>query len=95
MRFEWDRRKNRANIRKHGIDFTDAQEIFEGPMLTSPDDREDYVEDRWAAIGLLRSRIVVAVFTEPEPDLIRIISIRKALRHERKQLEKAIRNRLV
>ena len=94
MRFEWDRRKNRANIRQHGIDFTDAREIFEGPMLTSPDDREDYGEDRWTAIGLLRSRVVVAVFTEPESDLTRIISIRKALKHEIRQFEQALRNRL-
>jgi uncharacterized DUF497 family protein len=42
MRFEWDDAKNEINIKKHGIDFTDAQEIFKHPMLTLIDEREDY-----------------------------------------------------
>jgi uncharacterized DUF497 family protein len=34
MRFEWDESKNRRNIRKHGIDFIDAVDVFNHPMLT-------------------------------------------------------------
>lgn len=51
MRFEWGEAKNAANIRRHGIDFADAQDIFNHPMLTLLDDRHDYDEDRWVAIG--------------------------------------------
>jgi Uncharacterized protein conserved in bacteria len=37
--FEWDPEKNRANLRKHGIDFEDAREVFEGAYLEGPDER--------------------------------------------------------
>ena len=94
VQYEWDRRKNRSNIRKRGIDFSDAWEIFHGPILTTLDDREDYSEDRWLGIGLLRNQVVVIVYTEREPDVIRIISVRKALKHERRQFEKVLRDRL-
>jgi uncharacterized protein len=36
MKFEWDEVKNRLNIQKHGIDFKDAADIFNHPMLTLP-----------------------------------------------------------
>jgi len=42
MKFEWDEDKNRENIRKHGIDFADAIEIFRHPILTNLDNRRDY-----------------------------------------------------
>ncbi len=92
MRFEWDEEKSRVNIRKHGFDFADAREVFSGSMLTAMDDREDYGEDRWTGIGMLQGRVVVVVFTERWDDAIRIISLRKALAHERKQYEKFIAN---
>jgi uncharacterized DUF497 family protein len=41
VHFEWNEEKNAANIRKHGFDFEDAWEIFESPMLTALDTRED------------------------------------------------------
>lgn len=94
MNFEWDEQKNAANIHKHGFDFTDAWEIFESPMLTAPDTREDYGEERWIGIGFLRERVVVIVFAERSEDVIRVISLRKALKHERIRLEEAIRDQL-
>ena len=94
MKFKWNERKNTVNIRKHGFNFTNAWEIFEGPMLTTLDDRYDYGEERWIAIGSLRTRIVVVVFTEYGEDTIRIISLRKALSHERRQYQQYIRERL-
>jgi len=90
VRFEWDDEKNKSNISKHGFDFADAWEIFEAPMLPHLDDREDYGEDRWIGIGLLRGRIVVVVFAELEADIVRVISLRKALKHERIRYEQAI-----
>jgi hypothetical protein len=47
MEFEWDNQKNKANIEKHGLDFSDSHKVFELPMLVRIDDREDYGEDRW------------------------------------------------
>lgn len=94
MYFEWDEHKNYQNSDKHGLDFDDAWEIFEGPVLLELDSRTDYGEDRWTGIGLLGNRIVVVTFTESAAQTRRIISLRKALKHERKRLEKEIRNRL-
>jgi hypothetical protein len=94
VHFEWDERKNAANIRKHEFDFGDAWEIFASPMLTALDTREDYGEERWIGIGFLRERIVVVVFTERKDNTIRIISLRKALRHERIKFEEALRDQL-
>ena len=94
MKFIWDRRKNKANIKKHELDFADAYKVFESPMLAGLDEREDYGEDRWIGLGMLRSRIVVVVFTERCEDVIRIISLRKALKHERIRYEQTLRNQL-
>ena len=94
MRFEWDEEKNKTNIRKHGFDFADAWEIFLAPILVAPDDRENYGEDRWIGIGMLRTRAVVVLYTERGEDVIRIISLRKALTHERNQYEQFLKDQL-
>lgn len=94
MNFEWDEEKNKENIRKHGFDFADAWEIFEAPIRAVLDTREDYGEDRWNGIGFLGNRIVVVIFTQSDENTIRIISLRKALKYERKKFEEAIRNGL-
>jgi len=91
MKFEWDEEKNRANIRKHGIDFQDVIGMFDFPMLVSPDVRDDYGEERWVGIGLLRARVAVVVYVEWEDEqTIRIISARKATRHESQEYLKRI-----
>ena len=92
MRFEWDEEKNRANIQKHGIDFNDAVDVFNHPLLTAHDNREDYGEDRWKALGWVYAVIGVVVYTERVGDVIRIISARKATRQEVKRYEKIIEN---
>ena len=61
-------------------------------MLTALDDRVDYGEDRWTGLGIFRGRIMVIAFTEPEDDTIHVISVRKAIKHERKAYEKIFRN---
>jgi uncharacterized DUF497 family protein len=94
MTFEWDARKNRANIRKHGLDFVDAEVMFHGLLIIEPDTREDYGEKRWRGIGAIRGRTTVVIFTEPAPETIRIISLRKAHYEEREEYEKAIQNGL-
>jgi len=77
VRFDWDDEKNKSNIRKHGFDFADAWEIFKAPVLAGLDDRQDYGEDRWIGVGLLRGYIIVVVFTERDEDTIRLISLEK------------------
>jgi uncharacterized protein len=91
MEFEWDERKRRANLQRHGIDFTDVVEVFEGPTLVRMDTRFTYGEDRWIAVGISHGRVLVVAYTERnEGQTIRIISARRALSHERETFEKAI-----
>ncbi|VAW40124.1 hypothetical protein MNBD_CHLOROFLEXI01-4367 [hydrothermal vent metagenome] len=94
MQFEWDERKRRENIRKHGFDFRDAWRVFNLPMLVALDDRKEYGEDRWIGIGILKTRVVIVVYTERGDDNIRIISMMKALTNERIRYEKLLRDRL-
>ena len=94
MKYEWDERKNEINIAQHGIDFADAHRIFLMPVLVALDDRFECGEDRWAGLGLLDGRIVKVIYTEPEEGTRRIISVRKALQHERKQFERFLQNQL-
>jgi uncharacterized protein len=77
----WDESKRRANLVKHGIDFLDAEEILDGPTVTTEDRRFDYGENRWVTLGLLGGVVVSMVYTE-RGDELRIISIRKAQKHE-------------
>lgn len=94
LRFIWDPAKNDENIRRHGFDFTDAHWIFSGPMLVALDDREEYGEDRWVGLGFIDARVVVVVFTEPNDETIRVISLRKALRREEQRLFRYIEDGL-
>lgn len=90
MDFVWDERKSRQNVRKHGLSFAEARRLFEGPLLVAPDLRQDYGEERYLGIGLTQGRVVVVVFAQPEPGVIRVISLRKATRAERLRYEDTI-----
>ena len=79
--FTWDEKKRKLNLAKHGVDFHDASEIFDGPLVTVEGTREDYDEPRYVALGLLHGVVVSVAYAECRDD-VRIISIRKALRHE-------------
>ena len=92
MDFEWDATKNRENIRKHGFDFSDAWRIFEAPMLTVLDTREDYGEDRWVGLGILGDQIVKVIYVESNEGTIRIVSLRKAIKYERQEFENYFAN---
>jgi uncharacterized DUF497 family protein len=94
LHIEWNERKNKANIAKHGFDFADSDELFRGVLLVVPETRDEYGEERWAGIGTIRGRVVVAVFTEISPDQIRMISLRKANSYEAGQYAKALQNEL-
>jgi uncharacterized DUF497 family protein len=90
VQFEWDEAKNRINIRKHGIDFQDAIDVFNHPVLTAIDQREEYGEDRWVALGWIAAVVGVVVYVERSEDVIRIISARKATRQELRHYKQRI-----
>ena len=83
MKYIWDETKRRANLRKHGLDFANAQTVFAGPTFTIPDSRFDYGEERFVTIGLLNADAAVIVHTETATE-IRIISMRKGTANEQK-----------
>lgn len=90
MSFEWREEKNQTNIRDHGIRFEDAQKIFDGPVLTEIDDREDYDEIREISLGLFNGIVVLTVVHTDRDGKTRLISARKATPKERRRYEKAI-----
>jgi len=91
MKYLWDKKKNEANLSKHGLDFSDVPKIFEHPTVKNLDMRYAYGEDRWIIIGLLTSHtIAVVVYVEKTEDTIRIISARKANKYEEKYYQNSI-----
>jgi uncharacterized protein len=84
MQFEWDEHKNRQNLKKHGISFEEAKEIFLGIIFTSIDERFDYGEIREISIGTIQGVVIVTVTHTERKGIIRIISARKATPKERK-----------
>jgi uncharacterized DUF497 family protein len=81
MRFTWHEAKRKQNLKEHGIDFADAEQVFEGPTFTIEDDRFRYGEQRFLSLGLLEGIPVSIVHTETR-DRIHIISFRKATKRE-------------
>ena len=61
--FEWDEAKRESNLRKHGIDFVRAVKMFQNPVVEKIDDREDYGEERWIAVGHWGKIFLVVVYT--------------------------------
>ncbi len=91
MRFDWDDRKAASNFRKHGIDFDTASLAFDDPLHLLIPDRVVDGEQRWQLIGMAADvALLVIVHTcrdEGGDELVRIISARKAERHERRLYE--------
>jgi uncharacterized protein len=81
MQFAWDARKRESNLVKHGFDFVDVPDVFEGATLTFEDDRFAYGEQRFITYGLLRGRVVVIAHTESENE-VRVISMREGTKRE-------------
>lgn len=89
MEFEWDEAKRQSNLDKHGIDFVGIEQVFAGRTATILDERFDYGEERFVTFGLLDGRCVAIAHTETN-EVIRIISVRKATRHEESSYFKEI-----
>lgn len=81
MRIVFDEAKRRTNLRKHGLDFADAERVFSGITYTIEDRRFAYSERRFLTLGLLVETVVAIAHTETRNE-IRVISMRKATRNE-------------
>jgi uncharacterized DUF497 family protein len=82
---EFDPLKDAANIAKHGVSLRDAERFDWDTALEREDDRFDYGEVRFVAIGLIDGRLHVMVFTEGSQDhAVRVISLRPAEKHEKR-----------
>ena len=81
MGFTWSGAKCATHIKSHGLDFIDAQSVFEGVTYTFEDDRYSYGEQRFVTLGVLAGIPVSVVHTENEHE-IRVISFRKATKRE-------------
>ncbi len=90
MKFEWDTRKEKINIQKHGVTFEQASYVFADPYaLNKYDEEHSQDEDRWLLLGKSQNEILlIVVHTFKDQDgieLVRIISARKATKNESKE----------
>ena len=85
LEFEWSPVKAASNVKKHGVSFEEARTVFEDEeALLIPDPEHSVDEERFVLLGVsASSRLVVVIHCERGPDVIRIISARKADRTER------------
>jgi uncharacterized protein len=83
VRVEFDPAKDDINRAKHGVSLAAAIGFDWDTALEREDDRFDYGEVRFVAIGLIEASLYVMVFTEgSDEDAVRIISLRPAEKHE-------------
>ncbi|WKZ36917.1 MAG: BrnT family toxin [Anaerolineales bacterium] len=86
--FEWDPQKAQKNLQKHEVAFDEASSVFDDPMfITLLDYEHSDDEERYITIGISnKTRLLLVAHTERE-NRIRIISARKATKHEEKFYE--------
>ena len=88
IRFDWDEKKAKSNIKKHGISFSEAQSVFDDDvarLIPDPDHSEE--EERFILLGIsctLNILVVVHCYRDQD-SVIRLISARKATKSEAKQ----------
>jgi uncharacterized protein len=88
LRFAWDVRKAQANLRKHGVSFSEAATAFEDPLsITITDPDHSAAEERFILIGQSRQQHLLVVAHVEHDATIRIISARPASRRERTSYE--------
>jgi uncharacterized protein len=91
IRYVWDRTKAFANIRNHGIAFETAIQVFADPFHVSEQDRVENGEYRWQTLGHVNGcALILVAHTWTDYDgveIVRIISARRAEKHERKRYE--------
>ncbi|MBX9608966.1 MAG: BrnT family toxin [Gammaproteobacteria bacterium] len=88
LTFQWDPRKSRTNVVKHGVSFEEAETAFfdeDALLIEDPDHSDD--EDRFLLLGMSSAlrELVVSHCYRQDDGVIRIISARKAVPRERRQ----------
>ena len=91
MQFEWDKAKASANLKKHGVNFAEAETVFGDSLARIFDDEEHSFEERRNGIvgHSIQKRLLIISFTERENDTIRIVSARGTTPMERRKYENA------
>jgi uncharacterized DUF497 family protein len=85
MRFEWDDAKEASNELKYGISFVDAATVFDDPYhIVENTTKPEHGEERRKAIGIISEYLVAVIYTDRQARR-RIISARRASKHEREQ----------
>ena len=73
----WDESKRKKNLKAHGIDLAEVDCVFDAPMITVEDEREQYGEQRLRSLGWFRDRVWME-----RDDSARVISCRYGDKHE-------------
>jgi uncharacterized DUF497 family protein len=84
MRVVWDGPKDRQNRKKHRLSFREASELLTGKVdyLEIFDEDHSVFEDRFICIGPIRRGLIVVITTEPDEEMVRIVSARPATQRE-------------
>ena len=88
MRYEWDPAKAKANLRAHGVSFSEAVTVLEDDLALTREDPDSVGEQRLVTLGMSNlGNVLVVVYTYREPDVIRLISAWKANKRQRLRYE--------
>jgi hypothetical protein len=88
MRVEWDARKARENLRKHGVSFQEASSVFFDSLSATGDDPDHSADERrFVTFGVSSLGRLLVVAHAERGDAIRIISARRTTRAERNLYE--------
>ena len=89
MAVDWDLRKAEANMREHGVAFSEAATVLTDDFALTREDPDAMGEQRFVTLGMSATgALLVVVYTHREPDIYRLISSWKANKPQRKQYEK-------
>jgi uncharacterized protein len=84
MHIEWDARKARENLRKHGVSFEEASSVFFDPLSATGEDPDHSGDERrFVTFGVSSTRRLLVVSHATRGDAIRIISARRTSKAER------------
>lgn len=91
MQFEWNPEKAKTNLKKHKVDFAEAETVFGDPLAKIFDDeKHSFEEKREIIVGhSIQNRLLIISFTERENDTVRIISASLTTPQQRKDYENA------
>jgi len=90
MKFEWDPRKAKLNLRKHGVSFEEATMALRDPLsVTAPDLTHSSAEYRFVTFALSSKGKLLTISHTERGESIRLITARKSTKQERKIYEEA------